>query len=77
MEVTYKILYRNGFEDEIKANVDEESVKGYHELYDTIKHSFTEDVAGHIRIVDKNKSIHTIKLQDVIRVSIKEEDDNQ
>jgi hypothetical protein len=67
MKMKYKVLYKNGHEDEIIQEATEKEVENTNEIIIT---SFFHDRDGYLSIGDGIKKGSFIRLSDVSRVSV-------
>jgi soluble P-type ATPase len=67
MKAKYKILYKNGIEDEVVQEATEEEIK---HLNETIYEALQNDVEGVITLGDGKNQGYFIRLSDVSRVMI-------
>ncbi|MEK4827839.1 hypothetical protein NSS71_25435 [Niallia sp. FSL W8-0951] len=67
MKMKYKVLYKNGHEDEIIQEATEKEVKNINEIIIT---SFNENASGYITLGDGEKKGFALRLDDISRVSV-------
>ena len=70
MKIVYKVLYRNGIEDDICVDVDEVNPDDLRNITDVVELGFREDISGLITLGNGRDSGSYIRIKDVIRVSV-------
>lgn len=70
MKIKYKILYRNGVEDVVSIDMDDINMDDLRKITDVLERGFRENVSGIITLGNWRDSGTYIRIDDVIRVSV-------
>ena len=70
MKIRYKILYRNGIEDVVSIDMDDINMDDLRKITDVLERGFRENVSGIITLGNRRDSGTYIRIDDVTRVSV-------
>lgn len=77
MKMIYKILYKNGHEEELTQEITEENKQMVEKISENLHDSMKDDASGVMTLGDGETSGTFLRLSEVVRVSVKIKEDNK